>query len=552
LMKHPLTASGPEARGPHLGRVARLETVLRAEAGPRVTPALLAATEGVDAAWLAPLFEAHPDHMLSDIVARHIAMAEHIAAGPEGAPHQLWQEAAGEEAQRLMEELTSAAPHGGALGLRDYPPLIRGILAGATVPEAAFAPDPRIAIWGPLEARTQTADLVILGGLNEGTWPRLADPDPWLGREMRSALGLPLPERRIGLSAHDVQQAGNAKRVVLSRAIRDGEAPTVPARWLLRLTNLMQGLDGPMAAMRAKGTRLVDMAARLDGRESAPSATRPAPVPPRDSVPDQLSVTGVERLARDPYQIYALHVLRLKPLRPLRREADALERGTVLHAVLKTFIDRTAETLPENAAEILRSTAAEVIGAEVPWPAAGTLWTALFDRIAERFAVEEAERRHLAQPFAREVEGALTLPFAPPFTLIAKADRVDRAPDGRLYIYDYKSGKPPTGNKLTHYKQLSLEGLIAQDGGFQGVPAGKIAALTLLGLKDGETKNLEDAKALDRVAEELALLIGAYRDGAGFAARRRPDLLGDWPGDYDHLARLGEWLDGDDAVEVRL
>src|SRR5205823_1232382 len=55
---------------------------------------------------------------------------------------------------------------------------------------------------------------------------------------MRSALGLPQPERRIGLSAHDFAAAFAAERVLLTRAEREGGAPTVPSRWLARLDAL--------------------------------------------------------------------------------------------------------------------------------------------------------------------------------------------------------------------------------------------------------------------------------------------------------------------------
>ena len=147
------------------------------------------------------------------------------------------------------------------------------------MPEEAVVTDAGIAIWGTLEARVQSADLVILAGLNEGVWPRGPKADPWLSRGMRRAVRLPSPERAIGLSAHDFQQAMGAARVVVSRATRDADAPTVASRWLLRLENLLGGL-GPegragLAAARRRGARLLADAAALD---------RPAiPVPPPDA-----------------------------------------------------------------------------------------------------------------------------------------------------------------------------------------------------------------------------------------------------------------------------
>ena len=186
--------------------------------------------------------------------------------------------------------------------------------------------------------------MVILGGLNEGSWPETPSPDPWLNREMRAKSGLLLPERRIGLAAHDFQQAIGAPTVILSRAIRDAEAQTVPSRWINRLVNLMSGLTtngGPdsLAAMRARGQALLDMVDLFDAPIAQPTpAPRPEPAPPVAYRPDRLSVTRVQTLIRDPYAIYASYVLSLRRLNPLRPEPDAALRGTVLHKVLEEFV----------------------------------------------------------------------------------------------------------------------------------------------------------------------------------------------------------------------
>ena len=65
---------------------------------------------------------------------------------------------------------------------------------------------------GLLEARLVDADLMVLGGLNEGVWPHLPDTGPWVSRPMRAQLGMTSPERRIGLMAHDFVQAACARK----------------------------------------------------------------------------------------------------------------------------------------------------------------------------------------------------------------------------------------------------------------------------------------------------------------------------------------------------
>src|SRR5207247_10922809 len=117
-------------------------------------------------------------------------------------------------------------------------PALLGAMIATEMLRPRFGRHPRLSIWGPLEARLQRADLLVLGGLNEGTWPPSVETGPWLNRPMRTALGLPQPERRIGLSAQDFASALAAGRVLLTRAEREGGAPTVPSRWLARLDAL--------------------------------------------------------------------------------------------------------------------------------------------------------------------------------------------------------------------------------------------------------------------------------------------------------------------------
>jgi ATP-dependent helicase/nuclease subunit B len=50
--------------------------------------------------------------------------------------------------------------------------------------------------------------------------------------------------------------------------------------------------------------------------------------PPVESRPRSLSVTEIETWLRDPYAIYAKHVLGLRPLDPLDAPIGPLERGT--------------------------------------------------------------------------------------------------------------------------------------------------------------------------------------------------------------------------------
>lgn len=566
LLKHPLAAAGGD-RGPHLMHTRALEARLRRHGPPFPTPEAIRAfaarvPEAADwADWLAGCLSTAADtaadgpRPLAEAVAAHRALAERLAAGPGGTPAPLWTGAAGAAALAAVETLAREAAHGGDVTPAGFADLLRAVLNAEAVREPVTA-DPRIRILGTLEARIGGADLVILGGLNEGAWPAAPGADPWLNRAMRAAAGLLLPERRIGLAAHDFQQAAAAPEAILTRALRDADSDTTPSRWLNRLTNLLEGLPdrgGPDAlrAMRARGQAILDRAAALDRPPApAPRAARPAPCPPVAVRPRQLSVTQVTTLVRDPYAVYARHVLRLRPLDPLLAEPDARLRGSTLHAVLEAFVRGRAGPEPHEAARRrLMDTAAAILAAEVPWPAARALWLARLDRAADALLAFEAA--HGGEPLLLEEPGACALP-ALGFTLTARPDRIDRLPDGRLHVIDYKTGSPPSPDQQRHFdKQLPLEAAMAVRGAFRVIGPAEVGRTSYVGLGSGRIDTAEPAAAdLDAVWSELEALIARYaRRSQGYAARRAVDRT-DRAGDYDHLARLGEWTHSDMPVPV--
>src|SRR5690606_26821539 len=356
LLKHPLTATGAGDRGSHLRFTRDLELHLRRHgpAFPTASALCLCATrkgESDRIAWAervgAILAGANPlpDRSLSGCLDTHLPLARTVAAGPGGDSEasELWRRDAGELARGVIEELRREAAHGANFSPSDYAALLARLLSAGNVRQGPEA-HPLVAIRGTLEVRTGGADLTILAGLNERIWPAPPAPDPWLSRQMRLKAGLLLPERQIGLSAHDFQLAAAASEVVLSRAVRDEEAETVPSRWLARLTNLLAGLadqDGPAALeeMQARGRYWLGLAAALETPAArVPPAPRPAPRPPVGARPKRLAVTGISTLIRDPYTIYARHILRLYPLDPLTGRADAGMRGESLHDIVERFV----------------------------------------------------------------------------------------------------------------------------------------------------------------------------------------------------------------------
>lgn len=564
LLKHPLAHSGQD-RGPHLLLTRELELHLRRRGPAFPDAAFLRAwaaarpepgAAGWGAAMAAALEDATalPRAPLPEMVAHHLALAERLARGPlaEGSGA-LWEREAGEKALSVMQALAAEAPAGLVLTASDYAPLLAAVLAREEARSAILA-DPRVQILGVQEARIQGAGLVVLGGLNEGAWPETPAADPWLNRRLRRDAGLLLPERKVGLSAHDFQMAVAGPRVILTRAQRDAEAETVPSRWLNRLVNLMSGLpgtNGPQALsqMRGRGAHYLRLAETLDAPLPGMASTpRPSPRPPAAARPRRLSITQVERLISNPYDIYAEEVLRLRALNPLRPEADHRLRGEVVHRVLEDFL--RIDPLPPDpagAADLLLTITVRVLEGEVPWPVARADWLARMRRIALPFA--EAVLRSDSRPVLLEERAGLRLNSLD-FTLTGKPDRIDLLPDGSLHVIDYKTGEPPSKKDMeSHRKQLHLAAVMALGGAFGDLGPRVTSRVTYQAMKPGlkeQGQDLTEQAILD-LREQLEALVAAYLDPAtGFTARRMAAETA-WTGDFDHLSRLGEWSLADDA-----
>ncbi|MBD3677420.1 MAG: double-strand break repair protein AddB [Rhodobacteraceae bacterium] len=565
LLKHPLVNTGGTDRGPHLLWSRELELELRRNGPAFPDGDALAAwaskhEDGRDgwAAWVGGIvthISAIGSAPLEDLVSTHLAIAEALAAGPTaGGSGELWQKEPGQKARAAIDELLREAPNGGEMSVADYANLLKTQLQAREVREVVEA-HPLVLIRGTLEARVPETDLVILGGLNEGVWPSLPAPDPWLNRRMRKNAGLRVPERQIGLSAHDFQQAAAAPDVVLSRAVRDAEAETVPSRWINRVVNLLSGLESgepALEAMRSRGEGWVDLATELDRpRITLPRAPRPSPAPPVAARPSQLSITRIQTLIRDPYAIYAGEVLRLKRLDPLTRSPDAPLRGIVVHEVLEKFLDAGIAPDGADAKDRLLEMADEVLATHAPWAAARLMWRAKLERVADWFLSGEVTRQAEASPLEQESYGKLLLPEIG-FTLSGKVDRIDKTADETLHIYDYKTGSPPTKKVQEHFdKQLFLSALMAEEGVLEGVPAAPVTRVAYIGL--GSNPKVEPTvvgpEEIGEARAGLVRLIAAYQDRAkGFTARRAMQMSR-YDGDFDHLARRGEW---DDTEEPRV
>jgi ATP-dependent helicase/nuclease subunit B len=469
------------------------------------------------------------------------ALETHLAVADKFAGDALWTGEAGEAAAQFVDELRSAAQALAPIEAGGYAALFRALAENKSVRRVREG-HPRIAILGPLEARLQNFDTLVLGGLNEGTWPRHAGADPWFSRPMRRAIGLEQPERSIGQAAHDVSMLAAGKRVLLTRALKSEGVPTVASRWLQRLQQLTSGLN--LKTALAPTTDYVAIARSLLDAGEVQRMKRPAPTPPVEARPRELPITDIETWVRDPYAIYAKRILKLRTLDPLGAEIGALERGSAVHKALEIFLQRLPGNLPSDAALQLIAIADEVFAAQGTPKAALALWRPRFINAAVWFVHEERRRRRTIVESFAEIEGRLAVGDG--FEIYGRADRIDILTNGDAVILDYKTGEPPTGPQIGAFlaPQLLLEGAMIRNGGFGDLGRRTVAELLYLrfsgGREPGKIQGV-DANLIDEAATRLNRRVRDFSDQAmPYLPRVKPYRV-DRPGDYDHLSRVREW-----------
>jgi ATP-dependent helicase/nuclease subunit B len=440
---------------------------------------------------------------------------------------------------------------------RDYAEVFQTAFADRLVRRREL-PDAQLHIFGQLEARLTESYRVILGGLVETVWPPAPRVDPWLSRPMRHELGLDLPERRIGLSAHDFAQLLGHQDVILTHSAKVGGAPAVASRFLHRL-EAVAGEERWRAA-KAAGDKYVRYAGAIDQPAEVKPILQPQPRPPRETRPTKLSVTAIEDWLRDPYTIYARHILKLVSLDPVDMPLSAADRGSAIHESLGEFTQQHAIALPGDAVDVLLRIGEKHFAPLMEKPEARALWWPRFQRIARWFAEWEAARRGDIAAIAAEIRGEIKIPLdnARIFTLSARADRIERRSDGSFAILDYKTGQPPTGKQVRMglSPQLTLEAAILREGGFANIDAGssvgELAYVRLSGNNPpGEHKTVElkikndtpqlPDDAADYARAQLEALIRRFENPD---EPYRSLVLSMWTaryGDYDNLARVKEW-----------
>ena len=495
---------------------------------------------------------------LSAWIAAHMEIATALAADEAGSADDLWRGMSGEKLSELIASLGEAHDAPGAMTLADYTRLLRTLMARQLV-RSQDNLHPRLSIWGPLEARLQQADLVILGGLTEGVWPADVSFEPWLSRPMRAALGLSSPERQVGLAAHDFAQLAASPEVVLSRADKVEGKPAVPSRWWLRLENLLKGSGLP--TVEDLTLSHAHWARKLDVPENGAQAVEPpAPKPPIEARPRKLSVTQVQNWLRDPYSIYARYILNLDRLDEIDREPGPADRGNLLHDIMEDFAKAYPKDLPDGAHEHLIEIGKRHFAAYADMPQVLAVWAPRFERLVDWIIDLETKDRETTSEVIAEQSGELTFPAGVgDFTLRARADRFDVKSDGTLGIADYKTGTLPRKDwcETGLQPQLTLEAAMVARGAFgdhlKDMPVGLLRYIRLAGgVKEGEVRKVTEtqdhtSELAEEAFENFRALIAEFDDkDRTYPSQPRPQFANSY-GDYDHLARRLEWSVGGDG-----
>jgi ATP-dependent helicase/nuclease subunit B len=559
ILKHSFTRLGLAAEARQAGLRALERRGLRG-ARPRDWAELEARLQSAGEAQAAELLERTrqalapaspgPEPLGAAVRARGLTEAlEALAADAGGRLGGLWAGPAGEAAAGLISALIEQSEGLPPITPAGFVQLLDGLMGGETVRLGAGS-HPRLSILGAIEARLVRADRVILAGLEEGVWPQGAPIDPLLSRPMRAALGLPPPERRIGLAAHDFAQAACAPEVYLLHSERREGAPAVESRWLWRLKTLARG-----AGLALPGRpELALWTQALDAPGPYAPLARTQFAPPLAARPTRLPVTQAEALTRDPYAVYARYVLALYPLERPDEPMEARARGTAIHRAFERFAKAWPRELPPDAAARFEDLyLAALIEAGAP-PSALAREQALAREAGQWVAEAESRRRAGGVALAIEQEGRLTFDVCGrPFTLTAKADRIELDRAGYGHVLDFKTGKVPSEKEVERgfSPQLTLTAAILAEGGFAELGPRRPGDLVYLrvtgrrpageeiirGVRGDDSAGLA-AKALDG----LKALLGRFADsGYPYRSRTAPQFVKDRAGDYDHLARVLEW-----------
>ncbi|MBR2136712.1 MAG: PD-(D/E)XK nuclease family protein [Alphaproteobacteria bacterium] len=547
LMKHPFTACAKSYAEFNL-LTRRLELAWRKDQEPDETLQSLLSYIKNEFAELQNLYE-NPRINIKDFFSAHMRLAETLAQTDiKSGDKIIWKNDSGSCAADFVSDFLSTCTILDSIPTNDYQSFFDRLLMEKNV-RIRYGMHPRVKILGPIEARLLQFDVTIIGEVNEGSWPQLPQADMWMSRPMKKDFGLPLPEKNIGIAAADFAHLLNGKHVFLTRAERIDGTPTSKSRWWLRMETVLSALSADNLQKTAdlydqKYSRWV----RHWERSALPLQTisAPHPCPPISMRPRQLSASNIENLMRDPYIIFAKYILHLYPLNAIDRPQDNRDFGNIFHQLIEEFNNQYPHDYPPNAEQILLQMSENALTKSAVSEDIAAFWRPKLAKMIHWIVQTEQNYRRDILMVHNEISGQMK--FSAPngdFYVTAKADRIDETKTGTFNILDYKTGRVRTISEIVSgmAPQLSIEGLIAESGGFTNLPAKSVNTLRYWrpGDKEIVADSAQSRKAMDRVEDYIRRLITLFDfPTTPYLAKPNPATAPEYS-DYDHLSRYLEW-----------
>lgn len=474
---------------------------------------------------------------------KHIELAETIASSSNNeGKYLLWKGDIGKSATSFITKILESSKVLGKINGKDYISFLCELMSTQSV-RSSFGTHSRLKILGPIEARLNHFDYIILGEMNEGIWPKSDKADMWMSRPMKIDFGLPLPEKNIGILASDLCSFLGCKNVIITRAERIDGTPMKKSRWLLRIETVLNALS--LDIKDITNSNLSSFASFIDRSDCIVPIKPPAPCPPLNIRPRKLSASAVDLLISDPYSVFAKYILKLYPLKDLDVTIDQRDYGNVIHAIIEEFNNLYPAQLPDDAYNKLidlgkKHFAKNNIEREIE-----TFWFPKFEKTISWMLKQENTYRENVKKIYNETSGEVC--YDTPngnFIFTAKADRIDYLKNGFINIIDYKTGTIPTKKQVDNgfALQLTLEGLIAKKGKFEGFSNNKVSKLIYwqLGKKHLEI-DTNESDILDKTEQYLLKLISMFDfETTPYLSRPNPKYIPKNK-DYEHLARVKEW-----------
>jgi len=391
-----------------------------------------------------------------------------------------------------------------------------------------------VIILGQIEARLLDVDTVILGSLNDGTFPKNTVISPWMSETMRVEFGLPPSTRKIGLAAHDFTQALGKCEVFLTRALKDGGTPTNASRFILRLEALLSS-----ASLKLEDSQTwYNLVKHYTSVKELTPPKRAEANPPLDARQfKNFYVTKIERLLHSPYDFYAENILKLRPLDELEKLPELSDFGNFVHEGIAKYINKGGG----SSEQLLQMIESEFTKSQIPLDIQH-FWITSLKRIAQFVADDYNSKKHLYTQHLLEQVGEAKLDG---FNIAAKADRIDKLQDGSVTIIDYKTGAVPKNSDVSSgwNPQLTLEAIICEAGGFVGINHSKVSEIAyykLGGQSGGKITRIDLTKGdiLENTRHRIAQLLHEFCDKpTPFIARHLSEYSLKYS-NYEHLARI--------------